>query len=345
MARTYIAEAQVQAESMVSVAERLHPGSVERLRVDPIAELHRWNDLSLNLISEAGSREDCSVAGSYRPTPPTLFVTQSKSIGRQNFTALHELGHHLQQTDIALGNAVFQHGDPDQFEEQSCDAFAARILLPDQELASTLDPRGPSAQDVVDLFTTRSSASREACCVWAARHLRGSGAVVLLDATGVVLFAATNGFVPPARRSDQSRTPLIEAALASRSNGATRDDTYVTYRNGGQSDTVFGQARWFDNDYLVAVLVTDNAPWMSLSLPRPSTWSEKRQRFWVCETCTESFPVDDKCARCADPRCPNGHCGCHAARASMDKQCIECFQILAPSRFSPGSSACKDCAD
>jgi hypothetical protein len=340
----YAAEAQIQAEAMAVVVERGHPGSLERLRQDTLGDLTSWEDLSVALIDESPTAEGCSVAGSYRPEPPTLVVAKSMSLRRRNFTALHELGHHLQHTDIDLGNKVFQYSDPDQFEEQSCDAFAARVLLPDVELEQRIDPRGPSAQDVVDIFKSSPTASREACCVWAARHLRGSGAVVLLGSTGVVQFAAPTSFIPPAKRSDQSHTPLIEAALRNPGGGATRDDTFIVYSNGGQSDTMFGQARWFDRDYLVAVLVTDNVPWKSLALPRTPNQQDAYLRWWNCETCDDSFPVTARCDRCREPRCSNGHCGCHAARSAKDKQCKSCFQVLHPARFEPGSDYCRDCA-
>lgn len=339
----YEAEAQAQAESMITVVEQIRPGASERLRADPFSELDEWPGLSVAVVHETPAAEGCSVAGSYQSSPPQLVVTASKSTGRRNFTVLHELGHHLQQTDIDLGNRLFQCSDPDQLEEQSCDAFAAQILLPDRELRSAIDPRGPTPQDVVDLFTTGSSASREACCVWAARHLRGSGVVILFDSVGVVRFAAPRGFIPPARRSDQSRTPLIEAALRSRGTGATRDETHVVYRDGHVSNSVFGQARWFDDDYLVAILLTDNVPWKSLAIPQVPKGHDDRSRWWDCETCEESFPVTQRCDRCNSPRCPNLHCGCDSARLAKERLCPDCNFYHHPSRFSAGSTLCNDC--
>jgi hypothetical protein len=136
----YGAEAQVQAEAMVAVVERVHPGSPGRLRADPLSELSQWPGLSVAIVDETPGAEECSVAGSYQSSPPTLVVAASRSPGRRNFTVLHELGHHLQQTDIDLGNRLFQCGDPDQLEEQSCDAFAAQILLPDNEFSAAIWP-------------------------------------------------------------------------------------------------------------------------------------------------------------------------------------------------------------
>ena len=119
---------------------------------------------------------------------------------------------------------------------------------------------------------------------------------------------------------------------------------FVSYRNGGTSDTVYGQARWFDADYLVVVLAPDNAAWKSLALPRPGTGGAGGPRWWTCETCDDSFPVAERCTRCGNPQCANGHCGCHVARAAHDRQCPNCFLILHPSRFGRGSELCRDCA-
>lgn len=339
----YTKEAQAQAKRIEAAAERIHPGALARLRADPLGELRLWNDLTIVEIDESSDSSGCSVAGSYQPNPPTLVVTNSMSFARRGFTALHELGHHLQQTDIALGATIFGYSYPDLFEEEACDSFAAGVLLPDDELLTRIGPRGPTAQDVVDLYSVHSSASREACCVWAARHLQGAGAVVLLDSAGVVRFAASKSFIPPAKNSNQSHTPLIEAALRNRGTGASRDETYVTYRNGGTSDTVYGQARWFDGNYLVAVLAPDNAAWKSLGLPRPYTGSVGNPRWWICETCDDSFAVAERCSRCGEPQCTHGHCGCHAQRAAKDRTCPNCFLTLHPSRFEPGSELCRDC--
>lgn len=340
----YISEAQTQARAMMDTVSRMYPGALERLRSDPVAELDRWDELTVMFVPETPGTDGCSVAGSYQPDPPTLVVTESLSYRRSKFTALHELGHHLQQTDVELGSTVFRYSDPDRFEEEACDAFAAQVLLPDEDLVHKIDPRGPIAQDVVDLFTKFSSASREACCVWAARHLHGSGVVVLLDRSGTVLFAASRSFFPPAKGSDQSRTNLIAAALQNPGHGATRDDTHVLYRHGGTSDSLFGQARWFDDEYLVAILVTDHAAWLSLALPRPGTAQRGSGRWWTCETCDDLFTITERCQRCREPQCRNGHCGCDVARAAKNRVCSACFLERHPSQFDDGSDVCRDCA-
>ncbi|MFG2794010.1 ImmA/IrrE family metallo-endopeptidase [Streptomyces sp. NPDC048419] len=342
--RRFTEEAPRQAEAMISTLERLHPGVLEALRADPLAELHRWTDIRVSLEAESNGSGRCSVAGSYRAetNPPTLVVGAARSLRRRGFTGLHELGHHLQQTDPALGQRLFDWEDSEAFEEAACDAFAGRILVPDDRIAQGVRRRGPSADDVVAMFRT-SQASREACCVRAAQYLVG-GAVVLLDTAGQVLFAAAHGMIPPARGSDQSGTPLVSAALRTRAT-IERDKTFVVYRSGGRSSLLYGQAAWCDEDYLIAVLAEDSVAWRAFTAPRPSTGRSRFGSWWECETCGESFKITESaCAECGEPRCGQGHCGCTTARRQSDRPCERCFMVLAPSRFEGASTVCRDCS-
>jgi hypothetical protein len=98
---------------------------------------------------------------------------------------------------------------------------------------------------------------------------------MLLDYDGVVSFAQpAGGFIPPARGSDQSATPLVSTAL--RSAGRARTDTFVSYRTGGRSNTVYGDCADADG-WLIAVLATDRVP-MAAVLGSPSRDRLQRQR-------------------------------------------------------------------
>jgi hypothetical protein len=333
-----------QAKAMLEVVERLHPGALVALGQDPLTELESWPEIQIELVSERQDGSRCSVAGSYRDgtQPPVLVVGASRSRRRRGFTALHELGHHLQQTDPVLGQQLFSRQDSERLEDEACDAFAARVLLPDELMTIHTDGHGPTASDVVELFD-RSQASREACCVRAAEMLAGAGVVVLLDAKGTVLFAAPRGFIPPARGSDQSATPLISAAL--RTGGVVqRDRTFVAYRT-GTSEELYGQAAWCDDEYLIAVLGLDNVGWRRFAAPRPGTGTFRSGSWWTCETCGEVFGVAEApCGVCGEPRCGDGHCGCTAARTQRERVCTRCFLSLAPSRFDGASTTCRDCS-
>jgi Zn-dependent peptidase ImmA (M78 family) len=338
-------EAPAQAAAMLATIELLHPGALDRLRDDPMAELATWSDVRLVEVVETSDRR-CSVAGGYldETEPPTLVVARSASYRRRGFTALHELGHHVQKTNLGLGQNLYTRQDSEAFEEFACDAFAARVLLPDEQVANLIEPRGPTAPGVAEMFRA-SRASREACCVRAAEHLTGAGAAVLLDVTGTVIFAAPRGMIPPARGSDQANTPLIAAVLRA-SATVERDNTFVSYRDGGRSGLLYGQAVRCDNDYLIAVLAIDNAAWRPLALPRPETGQSRMGYWWTCETCEDTtFQVwDPPCQRCRQPRCPDGHCGCDATRAAKERPCDRCHLVLAPSRFDGSSAICRDCS-
>jgi hypothetical protein len=345
MRRQYATEAIAQAQAMLTATETYHAGALLALRHDPLGELGRWPELQVRLVAEAHGGGACSVAGSYQhqATPPALVVSRSRSLRRRGFTALHELGHHLQQTDPDLGQHLFNVENSELLEELACDAFAACVLLPDDAVAANISPRGPTATAVAELFHN-SQASREACCVRAAEHLIGAGVVVLLDPDGTVLFAAPHGLIPPARGSDQSATPLIAAALTGRGT-VERDQTFLTYRGGNTSDLMYGQASWCDPGYLIAVLVSDNVPWRRFALPRPHTSHSRYGSWWTCETCAQEFQVNEPpCDRCGQPRCESLHCGCTANRARRDRACDMCHMTLHPSRFEDDRTTCRDCA-
>jgi hypothetical protein len=311
------------------------------------AVLGGWPDIQVELAPESAAAGSCSIAGRYddETDPPTLIVGAAKSYRRRGFTALHEFGHHLQRTNLELGQRLFVGQDSEGLEEAACDEFAARVLLPDDLLAEAIGERGPTASDVVDLYAT-SQASREACCVRAANQLQGAGAVLLLDSMGTVLFAAPRGMVPPARGSDQAKTPLIEAALRQRTD-VQRDETFIAYRDGGTSEHLYGQAAWCDDDeYLIAVVASDNVPWMPLALPRSGTRRSRYGSWWTCETdaCGETFKVTEPpCGRCDQPKCEHGHCGCTAARSQRDRICTQCYLTLPPRSFDGDSLICRDC--
>jgi Zn-dependent peptidase ImmA (M78 family) len=336
-------EAIAQAERMLEVLDRGWPGARERLRRDTLAQLRDWPGLQIQIVPDTQTDERCSVAGGYvhSTAPPTLAVTKSLSPRRQAFTALHELGHHLQKNDVDLAIAVrAQPANITDFEDAACDAFASRVLIPDTMLPVLERGRSPCALDVVTLFE-RTQASRAACCVRIAEQLGGHGVIALLDNTGRVAFAAGRGDVfPPARGSDQSATPLISRALRT-GTAARHDSTNVEYRNGSTSVDLYGDAAWCDG-YLIMVAVTDRPGWRAFAPPRPTTGKFIPKTQDWCELCGEEFEVADRCDRCRQPQCPAGHCGCTTTR---ERLCTGCYMKKHPALFpSPTANICTECS-
>ncbi|MFP3466928.1 ImmA/IrrE family metallo-endopeptidase [Leifsonia sp. SIMBA_070] len=333
-----------QVEAMIRVWES-RGGSLEDLTLDAFMALQQRGDLAVLRVPEfvpPDSQLNCSVAGGYRWEPPTLVVTESMSRRRQQFTLLHELGHHIQKTDIELGTRVVEHREPEAFEDACCDAFAAQVLLPDDLVDGHISSRGPTVGAATDLFEA-SNASRAAICVRLANSLQSPGAVIVLNDAGNVTFAAARGgLYPPARYSDQTENPLVRAALEMGHADRTivRDDGQIWYRDGHSSERLYGQAAWA-GDRLFVIMVAYRAPWLSMSPPRDGTAQYTKDRWDQCEHCQQSFVIGFICRACGQPRCPAGHCGC---TAKAEKTCTECFLQKHNNHFAPGSDVCLDCA-
>jgi hypothetical protein len=335
----------MQAQRMLDVLDRDHPGSRSALADDAWAALSAWGDVQLQPVDDTQTDDRCSVAGGYVAStiPPTLTVTRSLSRGRRTFTLLHELGHHLQQNDIDLAVAVRQQTSNIQdFEDAACDAFAARVIISDQQLQALLTERSPTTDTMLGLLAT-TQASRSAVCARLVDHLGATGIVAVVDRGGRVLFARARGDIaPPARGSDQSSSPLIRQALRSTSTVAV-DDTVFTYRTGSISPQLYGQAAW-SGDYLMVVAVLDRPGWKSFApsrdVPHPF---QPRLDGW-CEICQESFTVVDRCDVCKQGRCPeHGHCACSR---KQERTCGRCFLVKHNSQFpSAAGKNCTDCSE
>lgn len=342
MAQTFDA-VPAQVDAMLQVWEA-RGGSREDLTRDAFAALAVRDDLAILRVPEfvpQDSQLGCSVAGGYRWDPPTLIVAESMSWRRQQFTLLHELGHHIQKTDMALGTAIVEHREPEAFEDACCDAFAAQVLLPDDLVNAHTSDRGPTVRTATELFEA-SNASRAAICVRLAGRLQSAGVVVVLDEDGTVTFAAARGgLFPPARGTRQTASPLVQAALRTERDGraVTRDNAQIWYRTGHSSEQLYGQAAWA-RDRLFLIMVAYAAPWLSFSPPRDGTAERTNDTWDECEQCHQEFVAEAVCATCKDPRCPSGHCGC-TARA--EKTCTECFLKKHPGQFEPGSTVCREC--
>jgi hypothetical protein len=334
-----------QALAMLGVLDHMMPGRRDDLARDPIAVLRDWPDVVYREVPPADTDSRCSVAGAYYGTenPPLLTVADATSPGRRAFSGLHELGHHLQQSDLDLANTVDEHGDNrERFEDAACDAFAAELLLPVDLVTRHLPGGTPTADHVISLYRD-SAASRAAVCVRAAQHLAAPGHVLLLNESGIVQFASSYLLPRPARDSDQSAAAVIARALTSptgrgRASGRLR----LRYRDDIEGDELYAQAAPMDG-YLIVVAVTDHAPWESgFTLPIAQTGPRGRWRICVHPECGHEFQsFEAACPRCETPSCPE--CGrCECARAMKEKQCPVCFTVYPQSYFD--GDRCRDCA-
>lgn len=323
--------------AILDVLEEFRPGCRAALSADPLTTIATWPDVALQYVEGVGAGAPCEVAGAYlgSAVPPVLQIA-SATRARMAFTSLHELGHHLQQTDGNLvRHLLVQDGGGQVLEEAACDEFAAQILIP----AATVDAclvDGVSASAVVALWET-TTASRSAVCVAAARHLPAPGHVTLLDPRGIVVFDAAHGEPRLRRGSDQSATPVVTSALRTGSARAQETGRFA-YRDGIQGRELYMQAAEI-GDYIVVVSVTDKAPWLKFS---PTLVEDRpRARWHDCEHCEHAFEVwHGSCPRCGVPVCPEcGRCNCIVAQ----RLCLGCFLKLPLAAFEGESERCVSC--
>ncbi|WP_327321084.1 ImmA/IrrE family metallo-endopeptidase [Streptomyces sp. NBC_01210] len=334
------ATARNQATAMLAELETHAPGAAQRLARSAFTELQTWPELTVDLVPEARTGSRCSVAGAYDFGPPArISVADAASRARRDFTAMHELGHHLQKNSFDLMAAFESQSDGGLLlEDAACDTFAAEILLPTPLVDHHLDAAGPTAPDIVELWRA-SGASRMAVCVRAVQHLPAPGHILLLDTGGQVVFAASHGLPPLRRGSFQGDIPTIAQARAGQ--GRADGRTQVRYRDGILGRELHAQTAPM-NGYLVAVLVTDSAPWRTFTPPTKDTGPQAGE--YICEHCDEEYrSFDPACPVCRVPNCPEcGRCSC-PARVS-EHLCQGCFTLHPPAMFADGADRCLDCS-
>lgn len=332
--------ARTQAAAMITELEARRPGAVERLTRGALAELRTWPELTVKDVPENQTGQGCSVAGAYDyGPPPRLSVAASASHARRDFTALHELGHHLQKTSFDLIEPFSREPDGGLLlEDASCDAFAAEILLPAHLIEQHLDANGPTASAITRLWAA-SNASRMAVCVRAAQHLPAPGHVLLLETTGHLAFAVSHGLPPMRRGGFQGEIPVIERALTG--SGRAQGRTQLRYRDGIPGRELHTDTAPMDG-YLVAVLVVDSAPWRPFTLPTADTGP--RSRSYICANCDEHYrSFDPACPHCSTPACPDcGRCACPPRNPG--RTCTRCFLAHPPAMFPADSDRCLDCS-
>lgn len=235
------------------------PGSVAQLTEDPLEALGSWAGLQLVITAERDVGGGCSVSGTYDYESARLVVGRAASRGRQFFTALHELGHHLQQHDEESVKLLEREPDGGfALEDDICDAFAAEVLLPEDAVSKVLAPKGPTALTLVDLIY-ETNASKEACCVRAVQRLLGQGYVMLCDPDGIAIFTATNTPYPVRRNTPQHGNKVIESAIRW---GSGRCESRVRFPSGWWSPLFYADSQ-VDDAYIIAVYAEHLPPWAS----------------------------------------------------------------------------------
>lgn len=279
---------------------------------------------------DTSPKEGCSVYGYYRYRPreqSIIFVHPALTSERDNFTIVHEYGHHVQRQHEHWANV--RHSYPGQsglkLEERVADAFAAEVLIPAQ--TAPPDASWLSALTLSEVYG-RVRASRAAVAMRAA-EIAPSGeqaVVVVADSQGLVTFARACGddIYTPARGLVQpSVARLIEQALSS--GGHT---------TGSLTEGIQFGSGWAQQDLTAEVAINHSGNYAFIVIRSAQRFG--RRPIWdrVEHECPRSACelvsiVDESisfCEKCNTPKCPDcGGCECEPVPAAV---CELCFMEL-----------------
>lgn len=264
----------------------------------------------------------CSVFGFYRPNPPTIILHPSVSDRRDNFTVLHEYGHHVQRQHLDWLPVWMALPDAEGrvVNEEVSDAFAAEILLPAGAVTFGTDQL--SARHIRDAFES-SQASRQATVMRAADLAKPGERAVIVLATldGTVMFARSpsNDVMP--------RRGAVQPDLARLIAEAAAGDGFARGRFADGLQTASG---WAQHELEAEVAVDHTGRYGFAVITRESRYGTDRwdKAEFDCPNaaCSETFILDasvQRCGYCKDPRCPA--CNACSCERTASPTCPECF--------------------
>jgi hypothetical protein len=248
----------------------------------------------------------------YRPTPSR----------RENFTLIHELGHHLVDSDIQCLAWIADQPDPPRVLEQVCDQIAADLLIPADVLVEVLAGAAPNANAVHRLYE-HTEASRSACAIAIARKLPCDGFVLLVEEGISSVFFATRArdtrpygwrgdTIPRGHPLRQTPPPPRTLAWWPHPSGIDRREYFMsTATDGGWTVAVFAENNLFEvPGFHIPEQVAEDRGYDG-EVTCPCGYSG-RTRWWPC-------------AECGQPQCPKcGECDCER-RDRLRVACTSCF--------------------
>ncbi|TGD85881.1 ImmA/IrrE family metallo-endopeptidase [Mycolicibacterium sp. CH28] len=289
------------------------------LRDDPFGTLVRSTEITVE-IEDGLANTGCGGGGYYRPSPPTIHLHPATS-RRDNFTLLHELGHHLQQSHDQWGFALIDMADRERrkVEEQVSDQFAAQILMP----VGGADLRDASFHpaDVMAGLFARWEASRSAVLQRVREMLPTDSRWLLAvaDLDGVVITSARtyDDPQPPKGFAQEGFRRVAAEALES----AVRREFHegIEYKTGAVLDGMRVEAALDHEERYVFIALRPT------TVNGSGTWTFPAQECSnpVCEATFQLNRSSGRCETCQDFKCPDCHrCGC--ATAARPVACTMC---------------------
>ena len=286
------------------------------------------------------TRTDCSVDGYYDPfidpDRPRILYSPHGGPARARFTIVHELGHHIINTDGQwllddLDQMANSPQGAQRAQEQACHQFAGEVLVPTQLLNEVIGTVPTKPEHILRLREI-TTASWEVLAVRAANYSRAKTAIALIRHPGKVSFVAANWLTSWPRGSAVKHGGPLDSAL--RRNSTARNDTY-RYGLGG-AEPLFCDTTQAHNGLAVAVMSTRRTDGgLSILKPEDPSW---KQRLAFCAWCSGERTVG-WCHNCSGRKCQScDRCACRAP--TKNPTCPRCH-LQNP--FQPGAPLCIDC--
>lgn len=330
----------IAAELVRLEAER---GSLDLITVAANPENALSGHPEVQVEYDLAPKAGCSVFGYYRPQqsgPSLIFVHPALTAERDNFTIVHELGHHVQRQHLAW--AQVRHSLSGRagrrMEERVADAFAAEVLIPEEQLGT--ESSWLNARAIAEVYG-RVRASRAAVAMRAI-DLTPEGdyaAVVVSNVEGVVTFARASGddVYAPARGVVQ---PGIAGLIATAMESGG-------YASGSLSEGLQHRSGWSQQDLIAEVAMDDS--WSHAFAVVRSSHRFGAERKWerlefecVNDACGENFSSDENvqfCVLCTTPKCPEcGRCACEPRNVTFCEKCT--MQFSPAERENPALHDC-----
>jgi hypothetical protein len=305
---------------------------VDALRQDPYGAIDRSCELDVSIQDHLS--DGCG-GGYYRPRPPTIYLHRS-ILRRDNFTILHELGHHLQQHHPEWGFLLLDlSADAAKLTEEGvANQIAIQILMPAIEESLGCDAH---PADVMRGLYENTVASRSAVLHRVAELMPPTARWILAVAStdGVVEASATTyGDAQPAKGSQQPAfSALAEEALA----GPVRRDLLegIRYTTGSELADMRAEAVLDGEGRYLFVALTPAARFGRGTV----VWRTYECTSPACGRTFEARYVRQYCERCGEPHCTwCDRCSCDPTNTG--KFCPRCFMLLTPVEVATGSHEC-----
>ncbi|WP_022890215.1 ImmA/IrrE family metallo-endopeptidase [Agromyces italicus] len=294
------------------------------LSSDPEAAIDASAELEIEYDLSPGN--GCSVFGyyRYRANPPSAIVIHpTLTAGRDTFTLLHEVGHHIQRQHREWATTLFRVPPSlgAKLEERVADSIAAELLFPDEFGPDHLNP------SLLAEFYESSRASRSAIAMRAVEIAGDTPAVAaVVDHEGRVIFArsTSDDVFAPARG-------LIQPALGTLVARSMQEARAVEAE---LSEGLLATSGWAQSD-LVASVALDHTQEYAFVVIRPAQRFGRTPSWHILEqecsneACEHVFVVDAtirRCNRCSEHICPA--CGRCACEPRLGETCPNCFTAL-----------------